>query len=160
MTTAFEVDFHDKIVDVEESDRGAGTTQVVFTFTNRYKASVIQGPYTYGGDQGQYEMGVLDPNGNLNYDNPVTPDDVAGYLSTEDVVEKLRILAFLTEEEMVGFRKEKAKAAFRKALKYLYEDFKDIREEHPDSIDALPTELRQAVEGVLNYFDNNQEDNA
>lgn len=162
MTATFAIDFHNKITDVEESDRGLGTTQVIFTFANGYKASVIQGPYTYGGDDGLYEMGVLDPQGNLNYDNPVTPDDVAGYLDSGEVVEKLRALANLTAEELTEFRNEKAKVAFRRALELLAQDFQDIREKSPDAIVELPTELRTAVEGVLNYFDthNTEENNA
>jgi hypothetical protein len=160
VTTAFDaVDIHDKIVDVEESNRGMGTTRVLFTFTNGWKASVIQGPYTYGGADGLFEMGVLDSNGNLDYANPVTPDDVAGYLTVEDVKEKLAALANLTAEDRAQFKKDKAIKDFRRALEYLYADFKDIRENSPDAVTALPTELRKSVEGILHYFDNQNEEN-
>lgn len=157
----FVVDLHDKIESVEENSRDeTGSTQVIFKFTNGYKASVVQGPYTYGGPDGLFEMAVFNPSGHMDYDNPVTPDDVAGYLSTEDVKEKLHQLAHLTEAELTEFRKEKAKKAFRKALEYLATDFADVRRENPDAITELPEELRNAVEGVLNYFDNANEENA
>lgn len=161
MTTAFDVDFHDKITSVEENDReSTGSTQVIFKFTNGYAASIVQGPYTYGGPEGLFEMAVLDSRGHLDYDNPVTPDDVAGYLSVEDVKGKLHQLAHLTEAELTEFRTERAKKEFLKALGYLARDFRDVRERTPDAITELPEELRSAVEGVLNYFDNQEEDNA
>lgn len=161
MTTAFDVDFHDKITSVEENDReSTGSTQVIFKFTNGYAASIVQGPYTYGGPDGLFEMAVLDSNGNLHYDNPVTPDDVAGFLSVEEVQEKLHQLAHLTEAELTEFQTDKAKKEFLKALGYLAQDFRDVQRRTPDAITELPEELRSAVEGVLNYFNNQEEDNA
>ncbi len=56
-------------------------------FENGYGASIAQTPFSYGGDEGLYELAVLDSNGRLTYDTPVT-DDVEGYL-TEDEVTKL-----------------------------------------------------------------------
>jgi hypothetical protein len=64
--------------------------QLIFRFENRYGASVIQGPYTYGGDQGLFELAVLRFTGaaptsfELTYDTPIT-EDVEGYLSGDDV---------------------------------------------------------------------------
>jgi hypothetical protein len=57
------------------------------TFENGYGASVVKGEHTYGGKDGLYELAVLDKDGKLCYDTPVT-DDVEGYLS-EDEVTKL-----------------------------------------------------------------------
>lgn len=57
-------------------------------FDNGYGASVVVGPYTYGGEDGLYELGVLGSNGKLTYDTPVT-DDVEGYLSEDDVTRLL-----------------------------------------------------------------------
>ena len=56
-------------------------------FENGYGASVVKGEYTYGGKDGLYELAVLDKDGKLCYDTPVT-DDVEGHLS-EDKVTKL-----------------------------------------------------------------------
>jgi hypothetical protein len=56
-------------------------------FENGYGASVVKGEHTYGGKDGLYELAVLDKDGKLCYDTPVT-DDVEGYLS-EDEVTKL-----------------------------------------------------------------------
>ncbi len=58
------------------------------SFDNGYGASVVKGPMSYGGDRGLYELAVLDSNGDLTYDTPVT-NDVEGYLSEEDVTKLL-----------------------------------------------------------------------
>ena len=63
-------------------------------FPNGYGASVVRGPYTYGGKEGKYEMAVLGPDGALCYDTPVT-DDVMGWLEPEDVTAKLAEIAAL-----------------------------------------------------------------
>lgn len=64
--------------------------QAVFRFPNGYGASVVQGPHSYGGTVGLFELGVVEFNGkgkedfNLTYDTPVT-DDVEGHLTANDV---------------------------------------------------------------------------
>jgi hypothetical protein len=56
------------------------------TFDNGYGASVVKTPYSYGGKDGLYELAVLDKDGHLTYDTPVT-NDVIGYLRDIDVTE-------------------------------------------------------------------------
>jgi hypothetical protein len=58
------------------------------SFDNGYGASIVKGPMSYGGDRGLYELAVLDSNGELTYDTPVT-NDVEGYLNEEDVTKLL-----------------------------------------------------------------------
>ena len=58
------------------------------SFDNGYGASIVKGPMSYGGDRGLYELAVLDSNGELTYDTPVT-SDVEGYLNEEDVTKLL-----------------------------------------------------------------------
>ena len=53
-------------------------------FDNGYGASVVKGPYTYGGGDGLYELAVLDSNDDLCYTTPIT-EDVLGYLSEDEV---------------------------------------------------------------------------
>jgi hypothetical protein len=60
--------------------------QARIQFDNGFGASVVKTPYTYGGDKGLYELAVLDNNGNLTYNTPVT-NDVIGYLRPEDVTD-------------------------------------------------------------------------
>lgn len=67
-----------------------GGEQIVVAFDNGYAASVIRGPYTYGGDQGLWEVAVLEGEGDWNegtwsltYDTPIT-DDVIGHLSDDE----------------------------------------------------------------------------
>jgi hypothetical protein len=57
-------------------------------FDNGYGVSVVRHPYSYGGDQGLYELAVLDSEGNLTYETEVT-NDVIGYLTPEDVTEHM-----------------------------------------------------------------------
>lgn len=56
-------------------------------FSNGYGASIVKGPYTYGGRAGLFELAVLSSDGAITYDTPIT-DDIVGYL-TEDGVTAL-----------------------------------------------------------------------
>jgi len=57
-----------------------GNEQRVFRFANGYGASVIRGPYTYGGTQGLWEVAVVRFDGQddfdfiLTYETPITSD--------------------------------------------------------------------------------------
>lgn len=53
-------------------------------FDNGFGASIVKGPYTYGGDEGLYEIAVLDKDGSLTYETPIT-NDVIGHLTEDDV---------------------------------------------------------------------------
>jgi hypothetical protein len=54
-------------------------------FDNGFGASVVSHNYSYGGNEGLYELAVLNSTGDLVYDNPVADGDVRGYLSEEEV---------------------------------------------------------------------------
>ena len=66
--------------------------QVVFKFPNDYGASLIQGRYTHGGDEGLFEIAVLtftsDKDWEICYDTTIT-DDTLGYLTESEVYETL-----------------------------------------------------------------------
>ena len=53
-------------------------------FENGFGASIVKHEYSYGGKDGLYEIAVIDSEGQLTYETPIT-DDVLGYLSEEDV---------------------------------------------------------------------------
>jgi hypothetical protein len=55
-------------------------------FDNGYGVSVVKHQYSYGGDRGLYELAVLDKDGQITYNTPIT-DDVIGYLRPEDVTD-------------------------------------------------------------------------
>jgi hypothetical protein len=64
------------------------------TFENGYGASVVRHEYSYGGKDGLFELAVLDSDGKLCYDTPIT-NDVIGYLrdiDVTDVMEKIQQL--------------------------------------------------------------------
>lgn len=67
---------------------GLGGVGGKIVFDNGYGASVVRHEYSYGGKKGQYELAVLDKDGELTYDTPIT-SDVMGYLSPKDVTEIL-----------------------------------------------------------------------
>jgi len=60
-----------------------------FKADNGYGASIIQSMYSYGGDQGLWELAVLDDKGELCYDTPIT-NNVIGYLEEDEVNELLK----------------------------------------------------------------------
>lgn len=78
---------------------GMGGTQDIYEFPNGYSASVVRTPYSYGGEDGLFELAVLH-GGSIMYDTPIT-DDVLGHLTAADVQAKLADIAALpprTEE--------------------------------------------------------------
>jgi hypothetical protein len=82
-----------KDLEFKELPDGMGI-QCRIQFENGYGASIVKGPYTYGGDKGLYEIAVLDSSGEITYTTSVT-DDVIGYLRPEDVtdvIEKIQKL--------------------------------------------------------------------
>ena len=62
-----------------KSEKWNGGIRKLFKFDNGYGASLVKNPYSYGYDQGLWELAVL-KNGELCYDTPIT-DDVIGYLN-------------------------------------------------------------------------------
>ncbi len=77
-----------------------GGEQKVYRFDNGFGASVVRGPYTYGGDAGLFEVAVVKFHGDgansfkITYDTPIT-DDVLGYQTDEDVADVLAQIAAL-----------------------------------------------------------------
>jgi len=65
-----------------------GRKQCIVQFPNGYGASIVQGPHTYGGSNGLYELAVFGKNGEISYDTPIT-NDVLGYLSELEVEKTL-----------------------------------------------------------------------
>ena len=55
-----------------------------YRFPNGRGATVVRGPYSYGGDRGLWELAVLDSNGEYDPSTTVT-SDVEGWLEDEDV---------------------------------------------------------------------------
>ena len=66
----------------------------VYNFENGYGASVVQHSGSYGGNQGLYEIAVLDSKGDLCYDTPIT-DDVIGYATEDKVLDTLHRIRML-----------------------------------------------------------------
>ena len=61
--------------------------QVMVNFTNGYKASIVSHEFSYGGDEGLFEIAVMH-NSQIVYNTPVT-NDVLGHLNEEDVLRHL-----------------------------------------------------------------------
>jgi hypothetical protein len=75
------------LLDFKSHPMGMGK-QCIVQFPNGYGASIVQGPHTYGGSKGLYELAVFGKDGGITYDTPIT-DDVLGYLTEEDVEKTL-----------------------------------------------------------------------
>lgn len=73
--------------DLEFEPFGRGVKSMII-FDNGFGASVVRHENSYGGTKGLFELAVLDKEGYLNYDTPIT-DDVLGYLTPENVTEIL-----------------------------------------------------------------------
>lgn len=74
-------------LDFQPTQMGDGTIARI-NFDNGYGASVVQSPYSYGGNGGLYEIAVLDKEGDITYDTPIT-DNVVGWLDEEKVTDYL-----------------------------------------------------------------------
>jgi hypothetical protein len=74
----------------KEHPRGAVYGGIIsrIIFDNGYGATVVQGPHTYGGSDGLYELAVVGKDDEICYDTPVT-GDVEGYLSETQVTDLL-----------------------------------------------------------------------
>ena len=62
--------------------------QRIYKFDNGYGASVVKGPYTYGGKDGKWELAVInnitEEGFDMCYDTEIT-DDVIGHLNDPEV---------------------------------------------------------------------------
>ena len=58
--------------------------QRIYKFDNGYGASVVRHEFSYGGSRGAWEVAVLDADGELTYDTPIT-NDVIGWLDEDGV---------------------------------------------------------------------------
>lgn len=81
-----------------KSDVFTNGERAIAKFSNGYGASVIRGPYSYGGDKGLYELAVItctdDNEYFLCYSTPIT-DDVIGHLTPDEIsvlLEKIEAL--------------------------------------------------------------------
>ena len=66
----------------------------IYAFNNGYGASVVCNQNSYGGDNGLFELAVLDNNGDICYDTPIT-SDVIGYMTFDHVTRVLKSIESL-----------------------------------------------------------------
>lgn len=71
--------------------------QKIYKFGNNYGASVICNEFSYGGDKGFFEVAVLDLEGKIVYDSPVT-DNVIGWLDFDGVAKTLQQIQALPKK--------------------------------------------------------------
>jgi hypothetical protein len=82
---------------------GMGGIQRIYKFKNGYGASVIQCPFSYGGEVGLWELAVIKfksesmDEWSITYDTPIT-NDVEGNLTESDVDELLYRISYLNEK--------------------------------------------------------------
>lgn len=78
---------------LKETVKENNQIQKIYSFPNGYGASVIKGPYSYGGPDGKWELAVL-KNDEICYDTPIT-NDVVGRLNDPEVDRLLRQISQL-----------------------------------------------------------------
>lgn len=71
-----------------------GGVQHIFKSENGFGASIVQHSFSYGKDNGKWELAVIKFNSEDDYDftiryDTVITDDVLGYLSEQDVMDVL-----------------------------------------------------------------------
>ena len=74
--------------------------RALHAFANGYSASVIQTPFSYGGEDGLYELAVISPLGELDYWTSITTD-VEGRLTKDDVTRLLQQIESLPQKDEV-----------------------------------------------------------
>ena len=79
--------FDDLKFEGEENDIQA------FADCGNYEVSIIRSPFSYGGGEGLYEIGVYRKDTNRMCDPLGWGDDVKGYLTPEDVEQELELLS-------------------------------------------------------------------
>ena len=68
-------------------------------FSNGYGASIISNEFSYGGSEGLFEIAVIDREGVLVYDTPIT-NDVIGYCTKQQLGDILiKIMELEPKEE-------------------------------------------------------------
>tara|TARA_R100001480_G_scaffold98349_1_gene102779 strand:- start:513 stop:827 length:315 start_codon:yes stop_codon:yes gene_type:complete len=77
----------------------------LFNFNNGYGASVIKADYSYGGSDGLWELAVLNIDGTITYETPIT-SDVLGYLTDDKVKEILNKIKNLVRVPPHGYNFE------------------------------------------------------
>lgn len=80
-----------------------GGIQYKFKAENGYGASIVRHSFSYGNENGLWELAVIDKDGRISYDTPIT-DDVLGRLTEEEVNSTLvkisELPEMLSEEDM------------------------------------------------------------
>jgi len=80
------IDIHSQKLENTEMPKGVKFT---ILFYNGYGASIVQNEYSYGGTEGLWELAVVDSNGDLIYDTPVT-SDVIGHVPEDEIITYLK----------------------------------------------------------------------
>ena len=69
--------------------------QKIYKFDNGFGASVVSHSGSYGGTDGLFEIAILDKNGEITYDTPIS-SDVIGWLDfggVAEILEKIKNLS-------------------------------------------------------------------
>jgi hypothetical protein len=112
-----------------ESRESNGGIQYMFKAPNGYGASIVCHPYSYGGTQGLWELAVLDENGDLCYDTPLTTD-VIGYMEEHEVNDMLVQIANLPKK--VKYNPANGiVVSIKKDTQKLYDVIKQLAVVHP-----------------------------
>lgn len=88
------------VITLIEHNKFFDKEQYIFDCGNGFGASVVQGMFTYGGNEGKWELAVIkfnnDETFDIHYNNKVANGDVIGYLEADEVMNLLEEISKFT----------------------------------------------------------------
>ena len=75
-----------------------GSRQAIIDLPEGFRLSIVQGPLTYGGEEGLWEIGLIQPNGNLAFVHQ-WHDQVKGFLTEAQVEAQFMLLTEVLQSD-------------------------------------------------------------
>lgn len=121
--------------------------QNIYTFDNGYGASVVCHDGSYGGKSGMWELAVLDKDGGLCYDTPIT-SDVIGWLDEDAVDELLAKIEALDSDPEVNAKADLWEVGFTEKMEQAMADLWDVTN-HLLSVEERKSAIMNLVDAVI-----------
>ena len=119
----------------------------IYKFANGYGASVVCHDGSYGGKSGLWELAVLDKDGKLSYDTPVT-NDVIGWLDEDAVEELLAKIEALDSDPEVNAKADLWEVGFHEKMEQAMADLWDVTN-HLLSVAERKSAIMNLVDAVI-----------
>ena len=77
-----------------------GNRQAIIDLPEGFRLSIVQGPMSYGGQEGLWEIGLIQPNGKLAFVHEWR-DQVKGFLTETQVEAEIAVLTHALETRQI-----------------------------------------------------------